>query len=139
MTPDDIYEHLRSIALHEDFAHRSSELTSRWESGGTSVEAIEPILRFMEDHPSLDLGMPGPLVHFAEQFFGRGYEERLVKSLERKPTGHTAWMLHRVINGTTDLDARRRLTEILTQAGAHPLADNAAKQQIDHLLRGLTR
>ena len=30
----------------------------------------------MELNPGLDFGTPGPLVHFVEQFYGNGYEQK---------------------------------------------------------------
>lgn len=65
-----------------------------------SFDAVDPILRLIERNPDMDFGMPGPLVHFVEQFFGQGYEEQLIASLRRAPTDHTLWMLNRVINGS---------------------------------------
>ncbi len=63
-----------------------------------SFRAIEPLLHLMESHPEADFGSPGPIVHFAEEFYGKGYEEILVQSIQRKPTGHTLWMLNRIVN-----------------------------------------
>ncbi|WP_186224796.1 hypothetical protein [Burkholderia gladioli] len=41
----------------------------------------------------------GAIVHTAERYFGKGYEQKLIESLSRNPTVHTVWMLNRVING----------------------------------------
>lgn len=65
---------------------------------GYGVEAVEPLLMFMERHPFVDFGMPGEIVHFVETFSGNGYEDLLVQSVKRKPTLHIVWMLHRLIN-----------------------------------------
>ena len=54
----------------------------------------------MERHPLTDFGSPGPIVHFVERFYKKGYEEELLLSLKRMPTLHTVWMLNRIINGT---------------------------------------
>jgi hypothetical protein len=35
-----------------------------WTVAGAGPEAVEPIPRFMEAHPSIDYGVPGALVHF---------------------------------------------------------------------------
>ena len=64
--------------------------------------AVEPLLAFMERNPDIDYGMPGPLVHFVERFYGNGYEEKLVESIKRRPTSHTLWMLNRIINGSDE-------------------------------------
>ncbi len=68
----------------------------------TSISDVEAILRFMEEHPDVEFGVPGALVHAVEKRYGSGYEEVLEQSVARKPTSHTRWMLQRVINGTKD-------------------------------------
>jgi hypothetical protein len=60
---------------------------------------VEPLLKLLEKYPDADFGAPGPVVHFVERFFKKGYEALLVASLKRKPTAHTLWMLNRIING----------------------------------------
>jgi hypothetical protein len=70
----------------------------------------------MEDHSDLDFGTPGPLVHFVECFHRKGYESKLVESVERKPTSHTLWMLNRLINGTDEGEERRRLVDLMERA-----------------------
>ncbi|PRH05215.1 hypothetical protein [Burkholderia gladioli] len=64
--------------------------------GGRFLDAIFAIL---ENNPSKDFGSPGAIVHAAERYFGKGYEQKLIESLSRNPTVHTVWMLNRVING----------------------------------------
>jgi hypothetical protein len=81
-----------------DFAALTDDLVHAWIAGGVGIEAVEPVLRFMESHPSLDFGSPGPLVHFIERFNGDAYVDALRASLERTPTPHTAWMFNRVAN-----------------------------------------
>lgn len=101
--------------------------------------SVEVILRFMEENPNLDLGAPGPLVHFVERFYGAGYEDKLLSSLSRRPTTHTVWMLHRVLNGTKGSRERDRLIDALRAAQSHPMADEQTKQQAARFLARLTR
>ena len=49
----------------------------------------------------MDFGGPGPLVHYLEKFYRNGYEELLIDSFRRRPTPHTAYMLNRLINGSS--------------------------------------
>src|SRR5574338_93795 len=100
MTAKDIRDQLLRISTADDFAARSAELTDVWSSAGAGLETVEPVLQFMEEYPAIDFGMPGALVHFVERFYRKGYEEKLVESVQRKPTSVTVWMLNRVINGT---------------------------------------
>ena len=70
------------------------------EENYNQLDSVQPLLRLMERHPLTDFGSPGPIVHFVERFYKKGYEEKLISSLKRMPTVHTVWMLHRIINGT---------------------------------------
>jgi hypothetical protein len=135
MRPADVNDDLRRIANHEDFAIRSSEVVDSWTSAGASVDVVESILRFMEEHRSIDFGMPGPLVHFVESFYGHGYEERLLESLERVPTLHTVWMLNRLINGASDPSTYERFSAAMARARRNPLTDERTAQRINHFLQ----
>src|SRR5712671_5533785 len=100
MTSAEIIGRLKMAASSNSLDEQSHQLTQELVTTGLST--VEPILRFMESNPGLDLGSPGPLVHFVERFYGNGYEQKLIDSLQRKPTPHTVRMLNRVINGTND-------------------------------------
>ena len=84
MTPREIADQLERLASSEDFATRSAELVDRLSSANVGSAAVEPILQFMEEHPSIEFGVPGALVHFAEKFRSDGYEEKLLESVSRK-------------------------------------------------------
>lgn len=137
MTPAEISAQLESIAAANDFASCSAEFVDRWIGQGAGIEVVAPILRFMEEHPSIDFGAPGPLVHFVERFYRRGYEDHLVESVLRRPTAHTVWMLNRVVNGTKEPDARERLISVMRRARVHPLADADTKNDVIHFLERL--
>ena len=63
-------------------------------------DRLEKQYKLLENNPDIDFGNPGPLVHFLEIFYKKGYEKKLVESLKRQPTKHTVWMLNRIINGS---------------------------------------
>lgn len=86
-------------ALHEDIIGTSYDVTEELERREDGYDAIEPLLKLLEDNPDVDFGSPGPIVHFVERYYKKGYEEKLIVSLNRKPTNHTLWMLNRIING----------------------------------------
>ena len=135
MRATDIAEQLEALAeCVDDFGPRAYELTDAWSAAGAGLEAVEPVLRFMENHPSIDFGSPGPLVHFVERFDGPAYVDALVASIRRRPTAHTAWMLNRTINGAENHEARRALVETMKQAREHPLADEAAVAELTDFL-----
>lgn len=133
-----IVRELEAVKFDADFDARSSEIVDRWIEAGTGFEAVDPVLRFMESHPSLEYGMPGSLVHFAERFYGHGYERLLTESVGRRPTQTTTWMLNRLINGSTDAAARSAYVEVMKRAAENPLADAETRAQVRRFLARLT-
>ena len=77
-----------------------------------SMLYIEWILHFMEENPKIDYGMQGPLVHFMEKKYKKGYEKLLLESIKRKPTEHTVWMLNRILNDV-NLEDRNVYMDVL--------------------------
>jgi hypothetical protein len=139
VSTNEIVKQLERIAAAEDFPHEAALLAEQWErSPCDNLDTVEEILRFMEQHTSINLGAPGPLVHFVERFHGNGYESRLLDSVRRKPVAHTVTMLNRLINGTSAPQARRLLIAALEQAKAHPSADSNTQYLVDHYLRRLS-
>jgi hypothetical protein len=136
-TEEEVTGQLQAIASADDFVAGSYELTDAWKSAGVGIEAVEPVLRFMEENPTIDFGVPGPLVHFVEQFYGTGYWEMLIESIRRTPTSHTLWMLNRVINGTKAPRVKQRLIETMEQARLNPRADKIALDQATRFLSRL--
>jgi len=116
---------------------RLSRMVAEWTAASVCADAIEPVLRYFECFPEVDVGMPGPLVHFVEQFRGRGYEQHLLESLERRPVGHTVWMLNRLIHGTPSGAVRDRYVRAMSKARDHPRIDEQALAQAEHFLRRL--
>lgn len=92
-----LLEELKCAALNEDFM-QTHEIINEIKNQEDSFEYINPILRLMEENPNLDFGAPGPLVHFVELYYKRGYETLLLESVNRKPTIQTIWMINRIIN-----------------------------------------
>jgi hypothetical protein len=107
-----LLQRLQEAVRREDFIGIAEDAVEALQTHSDSLAAVEPILRLMEDHTDVDFGMPGPLVHFVERFFGRGYEDRLLESLRRRPTRHTVWMLNRVINGVRGPQKLRYVGEL---------------------------
>ncbi len=101
------------------------------------MESVDPIFEFMEAFPDLHSGMPGALVHFVEEFYQKGYEERLIKSINRKPTKLTILMLNRVINGTYDPKTKGELISIMRQAAINPKSDRTTLERINGFLERL--
>jgi len=117
-----------------NFIAKAQALTEELEHDPDGFAAIYPILRFIEANPHLDFGTPGPLVHFVERFYGRGYEAKLMESIGRCPTLSTVWMLNRVLNGTRHPGERARLRSVLSGVAESPTTDPQPRQLARHFL-----
>lgn len=82
----------------DEFMENINEIREELERTENNFDAIEPILELIERSPDIDYGGPGPIAHFMEAYYKKGYEEMLLKSIERKPTEYTLYLLHRLIN-----------------------------------------
>ena len=98
-------ERLYENVLSDNFIEIAYEITDELIKLENSFEAIEPIIKLIESNPDVDFGNPGPLVHFLEEFDEKQYDEKLVESIRNNPTGHTLYMLNRIING---IDGERK-------------------------------
>lgn len=96
-------------------------------------EAVPAIFRFFEENSDKVLGSPGPLVHFLEE--ENDYLVELEKSVLRKPTDLTVWIINRIINVAEAKD-RERWLAIMTTVISHPEADaeaiESAKEFIEY-------
>lgn len=89
-------------------------------------EVIPEVFSFMERCPEVDIGSPGPLIHFVEKFYPI-YLEQLIASIERHPTHHTVWMVNRILNSMHSAEKKQRLVAALRQVQANPLASAYTK------------
>ncbi|MEH7351903.1 hypothetical protein [Gottfriedia acidiceleris] len=114
---------LKNSVLNEDFVEIAYEITENIEGYEDAFDAIDPILQLIEQNPTIDFGFPGPLVHFVEQFSGKGYEEKLVQSIRRYPTTYTVWMINRVVNDSVGQE-KINYIEILKNVLNYPKISN---------------
>ena len=70
--------------------------------GNVDLDVIDKLLHLFEKNLNFEFGSPGELTHYLESFYKHGYEEKLIESIQRIPTEHTLWMLHRIINGSSN-------------------------------------
>ena len=99
----------------DDFEVIMTECMQDIESDYNEPDSIEPLLQLMERQPLTDFGSPGPIVHFVERFYKKGYEEKLISSLKRMPALQTVWMLNRIINGTDNPEAYLSLLKQISE------------------------
>jgi hypothetical protein len=140
MKPQEIVSELESIPTDEEFESGSNELAETLISRGVGLEAVKPILLFMESHPQIDYGAPGPLVHFMERHYKSDeeyrntYEELVVESIRRKPTAHTVFLLNRLMNGAKVPEKKQRFMAKMAEARTSPSADQPTIEAIDGFL-----
>ena len=90
-------EELNEAIKKEDFS-MTFLILEKIKNEENPMDYLADLFVFMENNPNIDYGMPGPIVHFMESYYKKGYEDELLKSVKRKPTQHTVWMLNRILN-----------------------------------------
>ena len=113
-------------ALCEDIIELNNE-------GWDTAILMDPLFRILEKNSDFDFGMPGQIVHTLEKYYKKGLEEELFKSLNRKPTFYTLWMLNRIINGTSDPKEKEGYMEMLKSILKMEIPDYL-KKQAQHLI-----
>lgn len=101
--------------------------------GWDTAILMDPLFRILEKNSDFDFGMPGQIVHALEKHYKKGLEEELFKSLNRKPTFYTLWMLNRIINGTSDTKEKESYMEMLKSILKMEIPDYL-KKQAQHLI-----
>ncbi len=113
-------------ALCEDIIELNKE-------GWDTAILMDPLFRILEENSDFDFGMPGQIVHALEKHYKKGLEEELFKSLNRKPTFYTLWMLNRILNGTSDAKEKECYMEMLKSILQMEIPDYL-KKQAQHLI-----
>lgn len=113
-------------ALCEDIIELNKE-------GWDTAILMDPLFRILEKNSDFDFGMPGQIVHTLEKYYKKGLEEELFKSLNRKPTFYTLWMLNRILNGTSDTKEKESYMEMLKSILKMEIPDYL-KKQAQHLI-----
>lgn len=135
MTYEEIIEGFRALEA-SDFdlmnvdalgRERLYELTDAVMTLPSPEKTIPEMFAVMERLSESDLGSPGPLVHTLETF--TGYQEELVKSVRRRPTVLSVWMINRILNTDLASDVRRDFMALLRDAEVHPEATSEAREQ----------
>ena len=86
------------------------------------VGLIDRTFGFFEAHPAQDLGSPGGLVHFVEQFYPE-YKARLLFSLRKEPSLSAVWMANRILNSKLRDAERAGYFAALEGVTANPAVD----------------
>jgi hypothetical protein len=123
----ELMSELQRSVYSDSFMQVQYQVCDSLEKAQDRFDAVEAILKLMEKHPDADFGTPGPLVHFVETFYKRGYEEKLLESLKRKPTPHTLWMLNRLINDANK-KSKAKFVKVLDEVIARTDLDDETRQ-----------
>jgi hypothetical protein len=113
---------------------RLRALTDEVRGSGDGHLAMDAMLRVIERNPDADCGSPGPLVHTLETFYKKGYEEKLLESLARKPTELSVWMLNRLINGSKGRTKESYLA-LLMEIADSSANDGAARESAKRFVK----
>jgi hypothetical protein len=93
------------------------------------------VFRFFERNDGAEIGNPGPLVHFLEQWYPR-YVDPLAESVRRAPVPHTLWMVNRILNDSAIGEPMRAsLMELLEQTKNSSAADEGIRKSAANFLR----
>ncbi|MGS4845035.1 hypothetical protein [Streptococcus sp. W151] len=98
LTKDDMLVALHDAITEDQEFELADEIVDAMEAYPQPFDLVAPVLDFISEHPEVDFGSPGDLVHFVERFYHQGYEDLLMEVVGKRPTPHNIWMLHRCFN-----------------------------------------
>jgi hypothetical protein len=140
MNNEELRQRLKA-ASHDpdDFVYQQYRLIEDLEKSEVDPNILRVVLEFMEENPTIEFGVPGPLIPFVERIAGHAtsYEHELLESIGRRPTPYTVLMLNRLINVTDDIAERERLIAVLQRAATHPAANEDVKIRVQIYLERL--
>jgi hypothetical protein len=125
----------RLIALNPqavDFEVQVDELLNQ-ANHSESNELLNSIFKFFEAHPSEDVGTPGSLVHFAEQYYP-SYKATLLTSLSTSPSVSVVLMANRILNSELSPLEHLEYLSALERVVANPSANPAVRDRAQHFL-----
>ena len=98
LTKDDMLVALHDAITEDQEFELADEIVDAMEAYPQPFDLVAPVLDFISEHPEVDFGSPGDLVHFVERFYHQGYEDLLMEVVGKRPAPHNIWMLHRCFN-----------------------------------------
>ena len=129
---ENVIKKLEQYIKDDEVTYEFDDAIEELEQLDLGLSSVESLLGFMEKHPFTDFGMPGEIVHYMERFYRHGYEELLMKSIERRPTIHTLFMMNRLINGGGDREYYMELLkEVTERTDIEKKIQDAAQEYID--------
>ena len=132
LTRDEILVALQdAITEYQEF-ELADEIMDVMELYDQPFDLVAPILEFISEHPEVDFGSPGYLVHFVERFYHQGYEDLLMEVVGKNPTLHNIWMLHRCCNDN-DPNLVRQIQALVGELKKEKTLDSQVRSMIEDL------
>jgi len=132
---DDVIAALHAFEPGHDDTDNVPRLYEIFDNFGSLTQrarAMPAMFSLFERFPDADFGSPGPLVHELEAI--PNYLPLLRTSLGRVPTGHTVWMMNRVLNTKLPDDHRELWLSELRAVLVHPHASEQTRKVAEMFL-----
>lgn len=132
LTRDEILVALHDAITEDQEFELADEIVDAMEASPQPFDLVAPILELIANHPEVDFGSPGELVHFVEKFYHQGYEDLLLESVLKSPTVHNIWMLHRCYNDN-DPNLVRKIQTLVGELKKDKTLDSQVRSMIEDL------
>lgn len=132
LTKDDMLVALHDAITEDQEFELADEIVDAMEASPQPFDLVAPILELIANHPEVDFGSPGELVHFVEKFYHQGYEDLLLESVLNSPTVHNIWMLHRCYNDN-DPNLVRQIQTLVGELKKDKTLDSQVRSMIEDL------
>ena len=132
LTKDDMLVALHDAITEDQEFELADEIGDAMEASPQPFDLVAPLLALIANHPEVDFGSPGELVHFVEKFYHQGYEDLLLESVLKSPTVHNIWMLHRCYNDN-DPNLVRQIQTLVGELKKDKTLDSQVRSMIEDL------
>ena len=132
LTKDDMLVALHDAITEDQEFELADEIVDAMEASPQPFDLVAPILELIANHPEVDFGSPGELVHFVEKFYHQGYEDLLLESVLKSPTVHNIWMLHQCYNDN-DPNLVRQIQTLVEELKKDKTLDSQVRSMIEDL------
>ena len=132
LTKDDMLVALHDAITEDQEFELADEIVDAMEASPQPFDLVAPILELIANHPEVDFGSPGELVHFVEKFYHHGYEDLLLESVLKSPTVYNIWMLHRCCNDN-DPNLVRQMQALVGELKKDKTLDSQVRSMIEDL------
>ena len=132
LTKDDMLVALHDAITEDQEFELADEIVDAMEASPQPFDLVAPILELIANHPEVDFGSPGELVHFVEKFYHQGYEDLLLESVLKSPTVYNIWMLHRCYNDN-DPNLVRKIQTLVGELKKEKTIDSQVRSMIEDL------